>query len=218
MKVHILESTKWPRDDVELQGQIRLVAELAHKDARAIINAIPETINIVIEPNARFTDKDVVVGGYAHSAELISLNFDPDLPYGRQKLLAELRGAAMHELNHAAHFSFFPDDDSPLIEEAVFEGLATVFERDYAGGEQPGFAKYEDEATMRDWLDEILLAQEQGGKREDLKYMHPDGRRWVLYKTGCWVVDAAMRESGKSIVELMPLPLGDTFALSKLRP
>jgi len=50
-----------------------------------------------------------------------------------------------------------------------------------------------------------------------LFFDNPDGRRWVGYKTGTWIVDKAMQKSGKSVVELTVLPVDEIIALSDVQ-
>jgi uncharacterized protein YjaZ len=101
---------------------------------------------------------------------------------------------------------------SPGPEYIVSEGLATVFERDYASGD-PLWGRYEDDRTMRQWLSELLA---QGDSiNEDYLFDHPDGRRWIAYKTGAWVVDRVLHSTkvsfqwltthrAESVIKLLP--------------
>lgn len=217
MKVHVLESAKWPPGSDELQDQVKVTVEKAHSDAKNLLATIPAVTNIVVEPGSWGTSELMIVGGYTHNPEHVYLNFDSSLPYGKKRLLTDLRGAVFHELNHAAYFAAIsPEKDLSLVEDAIFEGLATVFERDYSGGSKPAFSNYENDVVMREWLSEITDLGEAKDKLNNYKLIHPDGRRWISYKTGTWIVDRAIAKSGKSVINLSQIALLETLALAQV--
>lgn len=72
---------------------------------------------------------------------------------------------------------------------------------------------YEDDATMQAWLQEIGAAKDDWSKRDALFFDHPGGRRWIAYKTGTWIIDRALRNSDKTIIELTTLPADDIMKL-----
>ena len=81
----------------------------------------------------------------------------------------------------------------------MFEGLATVFER--GAGWSPPYGQYpEDEIEA--WADE-LFAQPVDHTFNQWKFQHPDGRRWISYRVGTWVVDQAVTRSGRSAADLV---------------
>jgi hypothetical protein len=81
----------------------------------------------------------------------------------------------------------------------VSEGLATVFERDFAGTPTPWGAYPEDVAT---WVAEIV-ALPANARRDHWMVRPPDGRRWIGFKVGAYLVDRVIKVSGRSAADLV---------------
>ena len=212
MNIVILDSKHWP--DVQSRGvskqEVAEVVEAAAHAARKLLLALPEYVNLVVYP----TVADEVIpetggSGMTYTDEYVSVFFDHTLPYGKEKLLDELRTTTFHELVHAVTFHHEPWQPSVLFG-AVTEGLATVFERDYADS-QPLWGSYEDDVTMQAWLDELRELPVMKDKNMEYTILHPDGRKWIAYKTGTWVIDK-LCESGEDLFELMKLGHKDVLA------
>ncbi|MEJ0073784.1 MAG: DUF2268 domain-containing putative Zn-dependent protease [Candidatus Saccharibacteria bacterium] len=149
-------------------------------------------------------------GALTHDTEFIEIHFDAAVPHGRERVLKSLYETPFHEGNHAARWNSVAYDER-FIASVTFEGLATVFEREYAHY-QPLYGKYEDDDTMREWFAE--LEQADWDERAVLFFGNPDGRRWIGYKTGAWLIDKAMKNSGKSVIELTGLPHDEIVSLT----
>ena len=97
------------------------------------------------------------VGGSTYDHELLDITFDVYLPLDVKKFRQYLRVTIFHEMNHALFIRYIPRQDRQLYW-AVLEGLGTVFDRDYAGGEhftrggENFTSKVASEAELRDWL------------------------------------------------------------------
>jgi uncharacterized protein YjaZ len=112
-----------------------------------------------------------------------------------------LRPSVFHELAHMmrqAHAS----PGRTLADQAIDEGLATVFERKSGTAYSP-WADYP--VNVGEWTQEFL-ALPAGAPRDHWMKMHPDGRRWIGYKVGTSLVERAMRATGRTVEELMALP------------
>ena len=212
MNVVVLDSKHWP--DVDRRGvkkeEVKKVARAAAKEVSGLISLLPSYVNLVVYPS----DPSNVIPetgdmGMTYSDEYASVYFDHTIPYGKDKLLQGIRTTTFHELVHAASFSHDPWQPSVLYG-VVTEGLATVFERDYADS-KPLWGKYEDEQTMRMWLSELKELPDTGEKNHDYFISHPDGRKWIVYKTGVWVIDRLLT-SGEDLFELMKLGHEDLLA------
>ena len=151
-------------------------------------------------------------GARTHDSEFIEIWFDKSVPHGVDKTLESLRQTVFHEGNHAARWNSI-DKDYRLIESSIFEGLATVFEREHAGY-QPLYGKYEVDTTMQNWFAEIEAAKDDWSQRDRLFFDNPDGRRWIGYKTGTWLIDKVVQKSGKSVIELTVLPADEIIKLA----
>ena len=89
--------------------------------------------------------------------------------------------------------------------------MATAFERDYAGSSPP-WGVYPVEVS--DWAKE-LLARPANAEWDQSMLLHPgDGRRWLGYKVGTYLVDRAMKSSGKSSAELASTPTDDVIEMA----
>ena len=86
----------------------------------------------------------------------------------------------------------------------VNEGLAVAFTEIYTGNINEVNA-YNDQAD--DWVREILALPLDASYSDWVMGEHPDGRTYIGYRTGNYLVRKAMNRSGKNILglsELMP--------------
>lgn len=212
MNVVVLDSKHWPsvhEHGVEKQ-EIFDVVSSAVQEVEKLIPFIPDYVNFVAypaEPEEVIPETGAM--GMTYSDEYASAYFDYNVPYGKEKLLSEMRGTVFHELVHATTFHYEPWKPGVLFG-VTTEGLATVFERDYAKA-QPLWGEYEDDTTMREWFNELKKLPDTKEKNRDYFFTHPDGRKWIVYKTGVWVVDTLLK-SGEDLFELMKLNHKDVIA------
>ena len=126
---------------------------------------------------------------------------DPDNPEGVVKIAeAHLRGALFHEFHHLVRGTAI--NSQTLMDHVVTEGLATAFERDFAGVTRP-WAQYPGDASK---LVEELLLQPATAKHSEWLFRHPDGRRWIGMKAGTYLADQAMQRLNRSSAELVATP------------
>ncbi|NII09649.1 DUF2268 domain-containing putative Zn-dependent protease [Oleiagrimonas sp. C23AA] len=100
-----------------------------------------------------------------------------------------------------------------LLDVAVAEGLATVFERDF-GGRTSAWGVYQDVA-IENWFGE-LAAQPASTNYRPWLFHHPDGRRWVAYRVGTWLADRAISKSGASAASLAKTSTAEVIELAEL--
>ena len=213
MNIISLESKKW-----EIAEQHGLSKDEAHaivtkagEDAAKHLPALSNFLNISIYPDGYDFIPETGDSAWTWDDERIELSFDPKIPHGAENLKAHLRSSTFHELNHAARRLVVPFEASPL-EYMVSEGTATAFERDYDGS-KPLWASYEEDSIMRTWLEEIKALPPE----RDPNYLfdHPDGRRWIIYKTGTWVVDNVLKSNQVTLGELTTMPAQQVIDLLK---
>lgn len=89
-------------------------------------------------------------------------------------------------------------------------GLATAFERD-AGGARPLWGEYQN--NVREWVEELLTLPVDAPYQQWM-FSHPDGRRWIGYRTGTFIADQATLKSGLSSAELVRTPTEEILKLS----
>jgi uncharacterized protein YjaZ len=97
---------------------------------------------------------------------------------------------------------------SGLMDSVVTEGLATAFERDFAGAQVP-WGEYPDDVSQ--WVDELMQLPPDA-KRSDWIFRHPDGRRWIGMKAGTYLVDRAMQTLNRTSAELVAMPTAEILA------
>jgi hypothetical protein len=124
---------------------------------------------------------------------------------------AQLRATLFHEWYHLVREGKF--SPQTLAEQAVNEGLATAFERDFGGAPTP-WGAYPPEVAA--WTTE-LLAQGPAPSSRAWMYTHPDGRRWIGFKVGTYLADRAVRQSGLSLAQLAAEPTERIITLAKVQ-
>jgi hypothetical protein len=189
------------------RGAIERIAEQVFRDARERLPGLPRTLTLVVA-----VGHDVIpeTGESATNLppERILWTLDPDRAPPSRTFEAWLRGTMLHELHHLARSARI--QDASLLDNTVTEGMATVFERDEAHVEVP-WGRYPPEVAR--WLDE-LLAQPPNASREAWLFRHPDGRRWIAFKVGTWLVDRAIA-AGRAPATLLPMTAKDIVAIAR---
>jgi uncharacterized protein YjaZ len=155
--------------------------------------------------------KDVIpeIGATASAAapDWVSWTVDPDRPEGVIKIAeTQLRAALFHEFHHLVRGRAI--NLQTLMDHVVTEGLATAFERDFAGAAPP-WGQYPGDASK--WVEELLL-QPATAKHSEWLLRHPDGRRWIGMKAGTYLVDQAMQRLNRSSAELVATPTSEILA------
>jgi hypothetical protein len=185
---------------------IARIAGAAALEARPHLPALAAQITLQVQ-----SGKDVVpelgATATAVSPAWIRWTVDPDHPDGVVKIAeTHLRGALFHEFHHLVRGTTL--HPQTLMDHVVFEGMATAFERDFAGvsrlwGEYPG--------DVSTWLDELLQLPPTASRTEWL-FQHPDGRRWIGFKVGTYLVDQATKRLNRSSADLVTTPTDDILA------
>ena len=157
--------------------------------------------------------KDVIaeLGATAAVAppDWVSWTVDPDRPEGVVKIAeTHLRGALFHEFHHLVRGAAI--SPQTLMDHVITEGLATAFERDFAGVSQP-WGEYSSDVSK--WVDE-LAQQPSTADRTHWMFRHPDGRRWIGFKAGTYLVDRAMKRLNRSSAELVLTPTVEIMSAS----
>ncbi|MEI6249434.1 MAG: DUF2268 domain-containing putative Zn-dependent protease [bacterium] len=185
-------------------------------EAKKILKIKDLNITFVIDNNLIIPGNGV--GGNLIEPTLISIGYDENFK-NKEILFRNLRAAIFHEVFHAAqgwsdnNSKIIPKD---LIEDAILEGAATVFEREF-GGTIPAWGLYENNDTMLNWLNEIKQLNVEGNLI-DYKFGEVNGNKWMLYKLGTWIVDNVLdNNKNLNIVDLARIKPNVIFSLANIQ-
>lgn len=209
MKVLFADSKFWKDLSADFQKKYGAEVEKSFKEASKLLPTGSVHINFLVQPSPYDLIPETHDAARTINSELIRLAFDP--AYAKEhtgEILSHIKPSVYHEMNHAARFNI-PIWHKSLLEWCLMEGLATVFERDRAGG-KPLWGEYPE--NVADWLDEVKKAKDS--ERDKIMFRHSDGRRWIGYKVGTYMIDEAIKKSGKTIEELTALECDEIFKLA----
>lgn len=189
------------------QRVIQEIAETAIGDARALLPGLPAHMIIRVNPGRKIIEE--LGSSSDHSLpNVIHWMVDPSRPGGVSAVArAHLRATLffhLHSMTRLRHHS-----SVTLMDHVVGMGMATVFERDEGGRTYP-WAQYPDDAAA--WLAE-LMAQPANANLNIWMSRHPDGRRWIGMRAGTYLVERAMKASGKSAAQLVAVPTAEIVRL-----
>lgn len=183
--------------------------EESYNELRMLLPHLPETMNIEFGTNYDYGDDGVTGSALSANSMKIGIRIDQE---DRASQFARIRSVVMHEGYHVGQ-GFYNSTPCSALEAAVYEGCATVFERDYLES-SPKWADYSmhDKDTLQSWLDEIKTITadqyfEPSGEtwRKWAFYDPETDTSWRIYKTGTWLVEAVIRTTGLNAIELNTL-------------
>ena len=189
---------------------IARVAGDAAREARQHVPALAAQITLRVQ-----SGKDVIpelgATAIAGPPDWIMWTVDPDRPEGVLRIAeAHLRAALFHEFHHLVRGATLPP--KTLMDHVIFEGMATAFERDFAGASPP-WGQYPDDVSR--WVDELLM-QPPGTRASDwIARQHADGRRWIGMRAGTYLVDVAMKTLNQTSAELVSTPAEAILAAAR---
>ena len=205
----VFQTSDSHRFSISEKRRIERIASTSIVEVRRLLPmlATPITLNVSADKNVI---PEIGATGSADGTSTVQWKVDPDRPGGTEGIAnAYLRTFLFHELHHLARLSALPPNGG-YIDAMITEGLATAFERDF-GGARPLWGLYPDD--VGGWVKEVRALPPKA-PRKDWMFQHPDGRRWIGYKVGTYLVDRAMRASGKSAVDLVAAPTGEILRLA----
>jgi len=180
---------------------IARVAGDAAREARQHLPALAAQITLRVQ-----SGKDVIpelgATALAGPPDWVLWTVDADRPEGVVKIAdAHLRAALFHEFHHLVRGATLPPHT--LMDHVIFEGMATAFERDFAGASPP-WGQYPDDVST--WVDELLMQPPGTGPADWIAKQHEDGRRWIGMRAGTYLVDVAMKKQHRTSAELVSTP------------
>ena len=184
-------------------AEVTRIAEDSVQEARKLLPGLPERIVLEVRDGTRVIP-ETGENGTTRPPDAVCWTIDPSHPDGTSEIIRKwLRGTLFHELHHLVRDKRV--HRTTLMDSVITEGMASAFERDAAGLDVP-WARYSKEVEA--WVEEVR-ALPPDTPRRDWLFRHPDGRRWVGYKVGTYLVDRAMRATGRSAAELVTEPTKD---------
>lgn len=190
----------------------------SYSDVRKLLPKLPRTIQIY------FSDSGIIpesgLGGFAYAHNIITVSIDPNFK-DRKKQLADIRPTIFHESFHIAQNYTGESGPFNAIENALYEGMATVFEREYCGVWQPygDYRKISKEKLER-WTNDLqeLSLEDFKNSYRDWKFFHPKlKKRWIIYRTGTWMIDQVLQKHKLNIMDLSSKTAAEVLELYKQR-
>lgn len=221
MDIVVFNSKYWSEANKKgvTKEKLENVARQAIQPASKLLPPLSPYLNITLQ----FSDERGRMiegrGFYAvtMSSEWVDLGIDPNLPFGKEKTLHNLHVMLMHECLHASRMYTLDQPYSPEpLRAAIEEGLSVKFEQDFSGEKVP-WGQFEDDKTMQKWFDEIGKLPIDSKNYEYL-FDHPDGRRWIIYKTGTWIIQKILDDDKLKFNDLVKMPYQEILTeFEKLR-
>jgi hypothetical protein len=191
----------------EARAAVREVCMATEPEVRALLPALTQQIELAVQTGT-FVIPETGEVGMAAAPGRIRWTVDPSRPGGVAAVArSQLRFTLFHELHHLVR-GWVISGGVPLtsfMDAVVSEGLATAFERDFAG-RRPPWGEYPED--VHQWVVEFLELPVSAPYLHWM-FQHPDGRRWIGYRAGTYIADQAMAASGLSASELVLTPTGE---------
>ena len=211
LTVHFLDSDQYtfsPED----RRSIEDIAIPAEQRLRALLPLVP-SLHLLVEPS------EVVLrtGDNASTLapHLIRWMADPSLGVA-DVARRHLPAALSHEAFHAARFRQLPPEvDGGCWEHiAIAEGLATAFARDNFAAEEP-WSDYPVD-VIESWAAELFSQPLDDQSVYEWKFSHPDGRTFVAFRVGTWLVDLACTHAGREPADFVWVPAQEILTMTKV--
>jgi hypothetical protein len=180
-----------------------IIAE-AERRVRALVPSLPEDISVIVtfvDERFDYWGTSMDLNGRSDAPGLVIIDISAGFPGGISAAVNKnLSRLVFHEFHHQDRGWTMTGNKFgrgiPIA--AVNEGLAVVFSEQYADG---SFEKLANPENGDLWLKEILALPIDANYGHWMS-QHPDGRFAIGYRTGMYLVNRAMADSGKNILEL----------------
>ncbi len=190
---------------------IQEVADAAAEEVRRLLPALPRGLVLRAYAGADVIPETGETGSAIPPAT-VTWVVDPGRAGGvAQTVAKQLRATLFHEFHHLVRYRTVPRGRT-LMDDVVSEGMATAFERDFAGAAPPWGAY---PAEVDGWVEE-LRALAPDVARAPWMVRHPDGRRWVGLRAGTYLVDRAARRLGTTAAGLVDVDTPAVLSVAAL--
>ena len=195
---------------------IREVISNSEKEVRALLPKLPDSLKVIVE--AVDWNLDIVNGvtgrTETNNPPLVLVQVSHNYKGGViDSVYQGIKSTIFHEFHHLSRGWAIQDNKFSygIPNAMVNEGLAVAFTEVYTGNINEVNA-YTDEAA--NWVKEILALPLDASYSDWVMGEHPDGRSYIGYRTGNFLVRKAMIKSGKTILELSELMPNEIIKLA----
>lgn len=195
---------------------IREVISNSEKEVRALLPKLTDSIKVIVE--SVDWDLDIVSGvtgrTETNSPPLVLIQISNNYKGGViDSVYQGIKSTIFHEYHHLSRGWAIQDNKFSygIPNAMVNEGLAVAFTEVYTGNINEVNA-YTDEAD--NWVKEILALPLDASYSDWVMGEHPDGRTYIGYRTGNFLVRRAMIKSRKTILELSELMPNEIIKLA----
>jgi len=198
----------------EERKTIQLIADTTEKEVRKLLPTLDDELVLQVRAGKFVIEETGELGG-ALSPGTVSWTVDSDRSEGVIAIInARLRHTLFHEFHHLVR-GWLMVGGNPMtsfMDGVVSEGMATVFARDFSGCSAPWTEYPED---IDNWVEELKALPATGARYDHWMFRHPDGRKWIGYRAGSYLVDRAIKASNKSAADLILKPTGVILELAE---
>lgn len=179
----------------------------SEKEVKTLLPKLPDSINVIVE----LVDWDLnAVGGVTGRTEsnnppVVAIQLSKNYREGIvDSLQSGIRSTIYHEYHHLSRGWAIEDNKFSygIPNAMVNEGLAVAFAEQYTGTIYEANS-YTDQA--HEWVKEILELPLKASYSDWVMGEHPDGRTFIAYRTGNYLIQKAISLSDKNILELSEL-------------
>ena len=164
---------------LEERATIKRIANEVVVEVKEILPRMPSNVTLTVSAST-FVIPETGEMGMAPEPGRIDWFVDPSRSDGVETIATNrLRSTLFHELHHLARGYVVKGGAArtSFMDVVVSEGMATSFERDFAGANPP-WAEYPKE--IETWVEELMLLPLSAlAQYSDWMIAHPDGRRWM---------------------------------------
>ncbi len=210
LTVHFLDTDQYTFSPEDRRCIVDIAVE-AEQRLRALLPLV-ERLHLLVEPS----EAVLPTGDNASTLapHLVRWTADPDLGVA-DVARRHLAQALAHEAFHAARFRRLPPEvDGGCWEHvAIAEGLATAFARDNFGADE-AWSAYPAK-VIESWAAELFAQPLDEQSVLEWKFKHPDGRTFIAFRVGTWLVDVACAFVGRAPADLVWVPGPEVMKMAK---
>jgi hypothetical protein len=191
------------------QSVIQTIIDATTVEVGQMLPTLPASLSLRVQPG-QDVDPDTGEAATPSVPDVVYWTVSPTRAGGVSAIArAQLRATLFHPFCYLARRAAIGPVDR-LKDEVISMGLATVFARDFGGRSDPWGAY---PLQVDAWVHEVLALPDDA-RRDQWMDRHPDGRRWIGPKVGTYLVDRAVRASGRSVTDLVSAATDDIIRIA----